>query len=97
MSEKLIEAMVGMKEQEAVSIAKELIEKGEDPLKIFGSCREAIDKVGKRFEKGEFFLPELMMAGEMLRQISEMLKPLLKEDAKSGGDAGKVIIATVQG
>lgn len=97
MSDKLIDAMVGMKEQEAISIAKDLIEKGTDPLKIFEACRAAMDKVGKHFEKGEFFLPELMMAGEMLRQISELLKPLLKEDTKSGGDAGKVIIATVQG
>ena len=97
MSNELVDAMVGMKEQEAISIAKDLIDKGTDPLEIFGACREAMDAVGKRFEKGEFFLPELMMAGEMLRQISELIKPLMKEEAKSGGDAGKVIIATVAG
>jgi len=97
MSKELVDAMVGMKEEEAISIAKNLIEKGEDPLKIFGACREAMDAVGKRFEKGEFFLPELMMAGEMLRQISEILKPLFKEDAPSEEKAGKVIIATVAG
>jgi 5-methyltetrahydrofolate--homocysteine methyltransferase len=97
MSKELVDAMVGMKEQEAISIAKGLVDKGTDPLEIFGACREAMDAVGKRFEKGEFFLPELMMAGEMLRQISELIKPLMKEEAKSGGDAGKVIIATVAG
>jgi methanogenic corrinoid protein MtbC1 len=97
MSKKLTNAMAGMKEQEAISIAKELIAKGEDPLKIFASCRAAMEIVGSRFEKGEYFLPELMMSGEILRQISELLKPLMKEDAKTGGDAGKVIIATVQG
>lgn len=97
MSKELIDAMVGMKEQEAISIAKALVEKGEDPLNIFAACKSAMEIVGKRFEKGEFFLPELMMSGEMLRQISEMIKPLLKEGAKSGGEAGKVIIATVKG
>jgi 5-methyltetrahydrofolate--homocysteine methyltransferase len=97
MSKELVDAMVGMKEADAISIAKNLVEKGEDPLKIFGACREAMDAVGKRFEKGEFFLPELMMAGEMLRQISEILKPLLKEDATSEEKKGKVIIATVAG
>ena len=97
MSKKLTKAMAGMKEQEALSIAKDLNDKGEDPLKIFASCREAMEVVGSRFEKGEYFLPELMMAGEMLREISELLKPLMKEDAKTGGDAGKVIIATVEG
>jgi len=97
MSKKLTHAMAGMKEQEAISIAKDLIDKGEDPLKIFASCRAAMEIVGSRFEKGEYFLPELMMSGEILRQISELLKPLMKEDAKTGGDAGRVIIATVQG
>jgi len=97
MSKELTDAMATMKEQEAISIAKDLIDKGEDPLKIFASCRAAMEIVGSRFEKGEYFLPELMMSGEILRQISELLKPLMKEDAKTGGDAGKVIIATVQG
>lgn len=97
MSEKLIEAMVGMKEAEAIAIAKDLLDSGEDPLSIFSSCREAMDVVGQRFEKGEFFLPELMMSGEMLRQISEIIKPHMKEDVKAGEDAGKVIIATVKG
>ena len=97
MSEELTNAMAGMKEQEAISIAKDLIDKGEDPHKIFASCRAAMEIVGSRFEKGEYFLPELMMSGEILRQISELLKPLMKEGAKAEGDAGKVIIATVQG
>ena len=97
MSEKLIDAMVGMKEEEAISIAKDLIKDGEDPLSIFSSCREAMDVVGKRFEAGEFFLPELIMSGEMLKQISELIKPLLKEDEEAGEKAGKVIIATVKG
>jgi len=96
MSKELIEAMVGMKEQEAISIAKGLVDKGEDPLNIFASCREAMDMVGKRFEKGEFFLPELMMAGEMLRQISELIKPLMKGDVQTER-LGKVIVGTVQG
>jgi 5-methyltetrahydrofolate--homocysteine methyltransferase len=97
MSQQLIDAVVGMKEEEALSITRSLIGKGEDPLKIFGSCRDAMKVVGERFEKGEFFLPELMMAGDTLRTISEIIKPLLKEDAASGEKRGKVIIATVAG
>ena len=57
MSEELTNAMAGMKEQEAISIAKDLIDKGEDPHKIFASCRAAMEIVGSRFEKGEYFLP----------------------------------------
>jgi methanogenic corrinoid protein MtbC1 len=99
MSEKLIEAMVEMKEQEALERARELINSGEDPLKILNACSEAMETVGKRFEKGEYFLPQLILAGEMLKQISEMLKPKLKDKATSvtSESLGKVLIGTVKG
>ena len=96
MSKKLVDAMVNMKEKEAVAIAKELIQAGVDPLKVLEACKEAMDTVGKRFEKGEYFLPELMMAGEMLRQISDIVKPLMKGELETKR-LGKVIIGTVEG
>ena len=96
MSEKLVDALVNMKEQEALETAKELIESGEDPLEILGSCSKAMEVVGKRFETGEYFLPQLVMAGEMLRQVSEMLKPKLK-GASQSEKLGKVVIGTVKG
>lgn len=96
MSKKLIDAMIDMKDKEAVQIAKDLLDQGEDPLKIMDSCKEAMGTVGKRFEKGEYFLPELIMAGEILKQISELVKPKLKGDA-SAEHLGKVILATVEG
>ncbi len=96
MSKKLVEAMVNMKEKEAVAIAKELINKGEDPVKVLAACKEAMDTVGKRFEKGEYFLPELVMAGEMLRQISDVVKPGMTGAIESK-KLGKVIVGTVEG
>ena len=96
MSHKLVEAMAGMKEQEALGMAKKMLNGGEDPLKVLDLCREAVEIVGKRFEEGKYFLPELMMAGEMLKQISEMAKPLVKTEQKAVR-SGKVVIGTVEG
>ena len=96
MSEKLVDAIVNMKEDEAVSITNELIEGGEDPAKILDACREAVGVVGKRFEEGTYFLPELIMAGEMLSQISTIVKPKL-QDTQESKKAGKVLIGTVEG
>ena len=96
MSKKLVDALTNMKEQEAVQLAKDLIDGGEDPIKILDACKEAMNTVGARFEKGEYFLPELIMAGEMLNQISEILKPKLKGEAESES-LGKVIVGTVKG
>ena len=96
MSKELIDAMVKMKDWEAVEIARNMLDGGEEPMKIMEACKEAMGIVGERFEKGEFFLPELMMAGEMLKQISEFVKPKLQADGEAER-LGKVIIATVQG
>ena len=96
MSQELIDAVVNMREKEAVEMAKKMIDGGGDPLKVLDACKEAMGTVGKRFEKGEYFLPELIMAGEMLRQISEIVKPKLTGDVKTER-LGKVIIGTVEG
>ena len=96
MSHELVEAMAGMKEQEALDLAKKMLDGGEDPLKILDLCREAVGVVGKRFEEGKYFLPELMMAGEMLKQISDMAKPLIQTEQKVER-SGKVLIGTVEG
>ena len=96
MSKELIEAMVNMREKEAVELAKKMLANGEDPLKILGASKEAMDTVGKRFETGEFFLPELILAGEMVRQISEIVKPGLTGEVETKR-LGKVLIGTVKG
>ena len=59
------------------------------------SCREAVETVGDRFQKGEYFLPELMMAGNMLSNISSVVKPKLvgRSERKRHG---KVLMGTVK-
>jgi methanogenic corrinoid protein MtbC1 len=96
MFEKLVDAMTNMNEKETLEIVRTLLDGGEDPVEILGDCIKAMEKVGRRFEAGEYFLPELIMAGEMMKQISEMVRPKLK-----GGLAlekrGRVLIGTVEG
>jgi len=96
MTESLVRALVEMQEDEALRRAKELLDQGSDPMTVLEACSSAMEEVGERFEKGEYFLPHLMMAGEMLRQISEMIKPMVRE-SRSGVGRGRVLIGTVKG
>lgn len=96
MFEKLADAMIHMREDEALQIAEALLDKGESPLKILDCCTKSMETVGKLFEQGEYFLPELIMAGEMLKQISEKVKPKLAGEAKTK-KLGRVLIGTVEG
>ena len=96
MSKKLIDAIAEMREEDALKITKDLLEAGTSPLEVLETCRKALDAIGKRFEEGAYFLPELMMAGEMMNQISEIVKPKLAEMPESERH-GKVVIGTVEG
>jgi len=97
MSDNLVEAMINMREKEALEIAKVLLDGNEDPISILNDCTTAMETVGKRFEEGKFFLPELMMAGEMLKQISEMVKPRLQGREVTKEKKGRVLMGTVEG
>ena len=58
----LVEAISEMREDEAFNLAKAMLDRGEDPLRVLELCREAMDIVGKRFEQQDYFLPELVLA-----------------------------------
>ncbi|MEW6669567.1 MAG: corrinoid protein [Thermodesulfobacteriota bacterium] len=96
MTESLIKALVDMDEAKALQEAKALLDGGCDPMKILEACSAAMETVGKRFESGEYFLPHLMMAGEMLKQVSDMIKPRIREEKAASGK-GRVLIGTVMG
>ena len=95
----LIEWLADMNEDDALALANRMLfEEGADPMRVLELCRTAMDIVGKRFEEGEYFLPELVLAGEMLEQIGAVAKPLIKQgDGEAAKKLGKVLIGTVHG
>ena len=97
MSQPLIDAITDMREDDALSITETMLREGADPLDILDACRKAMEVVGQRFEDGECFVPELILAGEVLKQISEKVKPLIKGQAGSGETLGQVVLGTVEG
>ena len=96
MSKKLINAFTDMREEDALKITQDLLDGGTPPNDILKACRTALDAIGKRFEEGAYFLPELMLAGEIMTQITEIIKPKLAEMPESERH-GKVLIGTVEG
>lgn len=97
MKAQLVSAVSTMKLQESLSIVENMLEEGEDPQVILDGCSEAMKIVGDNYEEGKYFLAELMMAGKILAQISELVKP--KMAVTSSGQAatiGKVVIGTVK-
>jgi methanogenic corrinoid protein MtbC1 len=96
MSGELVTLISEMKEQEALAFVEKALQEGIDPMDILRQAQEGMNAVGERFAREEYFLPELVFSGEILKGIIGKLEPHLKEGAKAERQ-GKVIIGTVAG
>ncbi|OGO59542.1 MAG: hypothetical protein A2029_15200 [Chloroflexi bacterium RBG_19FT_COMBO_47_9] len=95
-SQDLITAIVELREEEAISCAKQLLNTGVEPRRILEDAREAMEIVGRNFEEKLYFLPELIMAGEIMKQVSALAKPNLLADMEAK-QIGKIVFGTVEG
>ena len=92
-------AVIDGEAEDAAEAAKAALEANVDPLEILNrGLMEGADEVGKRCERNEYFLPELMLAGRALKGAMEVVKPVLieKYSAADSQMKGKVVSATVQ-
>ncbi|NLH00109.1 MAG: methionine synthase [Chloroflexi bacterium] len=96
MSEQLVKAIVEMDEDTALALTNQLVSEGADPMSILEDCRVAMGEVGKRFEAGEYYIPELILAGEMLKSISDTVRPFIGQ-APTSAKKGKILLGTVKG
>jgi methylmalonyl-CoA mutase cobalamin-binding domain/chain len=75
---------------------KRRAEKGEDPLGILAECQQGMTIVGDRFQKGEYYLSELILSGEIFKASMAFLGPYLAK-SRPPKPLGKVLLATMRG
>ena len=97
MAKDLAKALADLKEDEAVAITREKLDAGADPIGVLAEAGKGMETVGARFSKGEYFIPDLVYSGEILKRIRELVLPKLKGGVGASKTGGKVIIATVAG
>jgi methanogenic corrinoid protein MtbC1 len=96
--ETLKNAMADLEDEKVKKILHEVIKTngGKDAPKALEACQVGMSEVGKRFEKGEYFVGDLIFAGEILSEGMEIMKPALAAGGTSN-KIGKVILCTVHG
>jgi methanogenic corrinoid protein MtbC1 len=83
-------------EDAALATVTERLASGEDPLALVAECRRGMQIVGERYEAGVYYISALIMAGEVLREILEILGPRITGDAGPNASA-TILMCTVQG
>ncbi len=91
------DAIVNLDKEKAIELAKRAIAEKLNLLEViekgFG---DGIRRIGDLWEEGEFFLPELMLGGNIMQESMDILLPSLKESGASAS-LGVVVIATIEG
>jgi 5-methyltetrahydrofolate--homocysteine methyltransferase len=89
--------IVELNEVKVIELLKEKLGKNEEIMAIMDEVKVAMKEIGRKFEEKEYFLPDLIMSGEILRQIFEVIGPRIKETEASDDNKAKVLLGTVAG
>ncbi len=94
--EGLIAAIGDLQEETTLALVRRRLDANDDPLLIIEDCKEGMRQVGLRYERHEYFLAGLIMAGEIFRQLMELLQPVVRRQI-SGRGSGRILLGTVEG
>lgn len=94
--EKLTELIIELEVDDIADAVKEALDEGKSPFDVLEALTKGMDEVGKRYEEKEYYLTELVLAGETMKEAFVILKPALAavDDSES---KTRVILATVKG
>ena len=94
--EKLKNAMGDLEEDDVKELLAELeAGGGEGAALALAACQEGMDIVGERYETGEYFVADLIFAGDLMTDAAAVLRPMLVGEA--GASVGKIVLCTVKG
>jgi methanogenic corrinoid protein MtbC1 len=94
----LIAAVADLQEETTLALVRQRLDTGDDPLRILKDCKVGMRQVGLRYEQNEYFLAGLIMAGEIFRQVMDLLQPVVERQISISGQAsGRILLGTVEG
>jgi len=95
--EKLTELIIELEVDDIADAVKEALEVDDkDPFDVLNALTKGMDEVGRRYEEKEYYLTELVLAGETMKEAFKILQPALASSDKSQAKT-KIILATVKG
>lgn len=96
--DRLVKAITTYDLSRIKDLAQEVLTKGIDPVEaIEDGLMVGLKEVGRDFECGDRFLPELVASGEVMKVALSVFQPFLLERRASAGQRGRVVIGTVKG
>lgn len=96
LNSRIREAVIKGQKNQIVDLVKQALEAGKEPMEIVNTCLiPAIEEVGELYDRKVYFLPQLMLSAETMKEGFGYLKPLMLKG--SSQDRGTIVLATVEG
>jgi methanogenic corrinoid protein MtbC1 len=92
----LIAAITDLKEETALALVRRRLDRGDSPLLVIKDCQEGLRRVGLLYERQEYYLAGLIMAGEVFREAAELVQPVIERQG-SGNAPARILLGTVEG
>jgi methylmalonyl-CoA mutase cobalamin-binding domain/chain len=97
MLEKLRESFINLDEQSVIDTCKKCLDRFVKPTEILQTLKDGMEEIGEKFEKGDYFLSELVMAGEIMKKALAILNPYLTIENARACAKGKIVLGTILG
>lgn len=97
MSDLLVQAVADLDEKKVLKLVKQCLKEGQDPKLIVEKIALGMDKVGELYEQGEYFIADLIMAGNIFKDILSIPRMKFDSDEPFRKKSGKIVLGTVAG
>ncbi|MBU2548887.1 MAG: cobalamin-dependent protein [Proteobacteria bacterium] len=94
--DELMARLSELNEDRVLALVRQRLERGDEPRTVIEDCQAGMGRVGLLYEQGTYFLSGLIMAGEIFRQVMDLLQPYVQARL-TGRASGRVLLGTVQG
>jgi 5-methyltetrahydrofolate--homocysteine methyltransferase len=89
------ESLINLDLDRTIDFVKKAIEYGVKPLDIINSMADGMKVVGDMYERGDYFVADLIVASEIFKEVMNILEPLIMREKLK--PIGRVVIGTVEG
>ncbi|MEL1135220.1 cobalamin-dependent protein [Desulfitobacterium sp. THU1] len=95
MDDELLNALADLDEEKTIALVHQHLGEGDSPLKVVEICQLGVEIVGQRYCNGEYYLSDLIMSEEILREVMVILEPLITSEIPANGMT--IILGTIEG
>jgi 5-methyltetrahydrofolate--homocysteine methyltransferase len=93
----LRECAVNLDHENVIELVEKALKAQINSLKIIDTLRSALDEIGQKYERGEYFLSELIIAGDLMKEALSLIESKGSISVQKTGILGKIVVGTVKG